>query len=80
MALLLSIVVLRVVTLCRGQLICLCLKLKAPRSFQTSGYFTLTTEQGNISENQNARQIVADFPRAFPTDILFYFNSVLVLV
>ena len=51
------------------------LKLKAPRSFQTSGYVTLPIEQGNISEDQNPRQSVADFPRAFPTDILFSFCS-----
>ena len=66
MALMLSIVVTRDVKLCRGQLTCLYLKLNAPRSFQTSGYVTLPTERGKISEDQNAKQIVADFPRAFP--------------
>ena len=69
MALLLSVLVLRDVMMCRGQLACLCLKLKAPRSFQTSGYVTLLATQGNISEDQNARQVVPDFA----TDILFSF-------
>ena len=73
MALMLNILVIRDVTLCRGQLTYLCLKLKAPRSCQTSGYVTLPTKQGNISEDQNARQSLIS--RELSRHILFSFCS-----